>query len=155
MNYVHSDGKAILCMFNYGEYDVNRPGPHGMFWSDVMAASCEEVVPRSGGSMATIETVWRLIIANDEAKTLIHEIQTSRPQAGQNPVDLFPGDDHFFALLATNNGKGVARMLTAYPRYFGYKVISGARVFQGNHIYWMLKASERIPEPPPPPSALD
>lgn len=38
-------------------------------------------------------------------------------------------DDAFHALLATDNGKGVGRMLASYPGLFGVRLMRKVRVF--------------------------
>ncbi|KAK4225663.1 hypothetical protein QBC38DRAFT_530410 [Podospora fimiseda] len=43
--------------------------------------------------------------------------------------DIEVGDDQFFALLASEHGKGPARMLSAYPEMLEGRCLSRARVF--------------------------
>lgn len=55
-------------------------------------------------------------------------------------VDISVDDDIFFALLATDNGKGVARMLASYPGCFGGKTVTRARIYKaGMDICWFLE----------------
>lgn len=47
----------------------------------------------------------------------------------QSLLEFAAGSDHFFALLATDNGKGVARMVAAYPEMFGRKIIDRVVIY--------------------------
>ena len=53
----------------------------------------------------------------------------SKALTTSDPAEEEAGSDQFFRLLATDNGKGVARMLTDYPAMFGRKTISKALVY--------------------------
>lgn len=65
-------------------------------------------------------------------------------------VELGPGDDGFYALLATEHGKGPARMLAAYPQMFGRRFMTRVWVFQYGgscpSICWIL---DKLPHPEP------
>jgi len=64
------------------------------------------------------------------------------------PVELGPEDDLFFALLATDHGKGPARMLAAYPSMFGRRVMARVLVFRNDgfpDLCWVVE--ERPPTP--------
>ncbi|KAK7413271.1 hypothetical protein QQX98_007859 [Neonectria punicea] len=130
-NYVHASGSDILCL---------------------MAASFSRAVKLHGGSTESLARVWRLTIENRDTRGLINDIMTRRKLKMGQITELDSHADDFFALLATDNGKGVARMLTAYPKMFGCKVIARARVYTMAvpAICWILEQVEG-PEPNPQP----
>jgi hypothetical protein len=78
-----------------------------------------------GGSLKGLKAIWRVLISNRNTQKLISTIC----QNNQDSVDLRAGDDKFFALLATDHGKGPGRMLSTYPDIFGRRLISWVRVF--------------------------
>ncbi|KAF4966836.1 hypothetical protein FZEAL_10609 [Fusarium zealandicum] len=85
-------------------------------------------------------------------QNLIQDIAKRRRLLVGQTTELDNRSDDFLALLATDNGKGVARMLATYPRLFGRKVIARARVFvlHAPAILWMLEEVE-VPEANPLP----
>lgn len=145
-NYIHQDGKSILCINNCAARDRNQP--RWIFWSDVMAACCTKAMEITGGQMRSIETIWRIQIQNDTTQRLIADT-ANRPRYQQldlrQYMDIDSSTDDFYALLATDNGKGPARMLAAYPGLFGGKIITRARIFPHGgdpHICWFLEEIE-------------
>lgn len=55
-------------------------------------------------------------------------------------------DEQFFALFATEHGKGPARMLSSYPELFGHKAICGVGIFcRGGHpdLCWILEERDK------------
>ncbi|KAH7014755.1 hypothetical protein EDB80DRAFT_678730 [Ilyonectria destructans] len=107
-SYVHIHGRAILCTCNYSDRDLFWKQPGQIFWTDLMAVTFHRVTTAYGGDTKGLETIWRLSIDNDAV------------------VDLQAGDDGFFALLGTDHGKGLARMLADYPEMFGRRIIASA-----------------------------
>lgn len=156
-NYVHEDGKAILCMFNYAHLD-NLYGSRRMCWSDIMAACCARVMAASGGGdMSKLVAVVRLVIENKETCSVMRWIAQNSSSRNSKFFDVLATDDGFFPLLATDNGKGVAFMLKDHPRQFGRKIITRARVYptgtnEGPCICWYL-VEVPSPTPPAPPSS--
>jgi hypothetical protein len=71
-NYIHKDGKSILCINNYAVRDSNQSRP--IFWSDVMAACCIGTTEITGGEMRSLETIWRLQIENILTQGLFRNI---------------------------------------------------------------------------------
>lgn len=159
-NYVHAEGKAVLCLFNAASRDSMSGRPERIFWSDMMAFCCASVMRVTGGTMGGIEAIWRLSIKNkvfqSRPYTLLVQmcLVLRRPQVQYQPLTVpcyyqttqdvvrhvvveTPGrlefavrDDAFFALLAADNGKGVGRMLASYPGMFGRRLMTRVRVFR-------------------------
>ncbi|KAL7892111.1 major facilitator superfamily domain-containing protein [Trichoderma sp. SZMC 28014] len=102
-NYVHRDGKSLLCFYNFAELDTN--GNERMHWSDLMAVCCSRIMSVNGRSdMANIEWIWRISIVNEETKSVIDAIDQRRSpnlMARNRVVDLTSEDDDFFSLLGT------------------------------------------------------
>lgn len=82
-----------------------------------------------------------MTIANEVTLGVIRFLRLQSKVGDTEPVDLRAGADGFFALLGTDNGKGVARMLAAYPQMFGRKTISCVRIYT-NNICWFLEDEE-------------
>ncbi|KAK4094094.1 hypothetical protein Purlil1_1585 [Purpureocillium lilacinum] len=156
LNYVHAQGKAILCMSNFGDQDLLRGRPGHMFWSDLMAVGCSRVVTSHGGDLKSLEKIWRITIKNPLTRAVVNHavVRTKFSLDGlQNSLEFAAGSDHFFALLATDNGKGVARMLAAFPEMFGRKTIDRVVIYpqKGSpHICWSLKEAAIKPSEPAP-----
>ncbi|KAM0254296.1 hypothetical protein ACHAQJ_006937 [Trichoderma viride] len=144
-NYVHQDGRVILCMYNFAAMDLNKERMH---WSDLMAVSASRVMNVNGGSaMEQLEAIWRVSIVNDETNGVIDAIDHRiHGKNGRMDKERFfeltteDGDD-FFALLGTVHRKGPARMLVAYPKYFGGKKMVRVRVYPDScpNLCWFLE----------------
>jgi len=119
-NYVHVEGKALLCMNNYAARDRLFSQPEQI--SRLLFSSDDS--PRR--EYEGLEAIWRIKIANVVTQNLISGICRGNDWA---PVDGIAGEDNFFALLATDHGKGPTRMLAAYPEGFGHRFIARARIF--------------------------
>lgn len=65
-NYVHKEGKVILCMNNYASRDdlAKASSPNRMFWSDLMAQCFFRVVRYHRGDLRSLQVIWRITIAN-------------------------------------------------------------------------------------------
>lgn len=144
-NLVHKDGRIVLCMYNYAANDVNFGTPARMYWPDLMAVSISRVMASTGGNAKSLEAIWRIAIDNQDTNRIIGEAMEKHRIPEDGFVDIPAGEDEFFALLATDNGKGSARMLATYPQMFGKKTISRVRVFK-KRLCWFLEEVE-IPEP--------
>ncbi|KAK4465171.1 hypothetical protein QBC42DRAFT_169869 [Cladorrhinum samala] len=158
-NYVHADGNSILCISNFSRRDTYFHSGHRLFWSDAMAECCVRAMRHSRGTMEGLETIWRLTISNEVTQGIIKSIFSHLP-AGSTEADVEAGDDRFFALLASDHGKGPARMLPAFPELFGRRRMARIRVFaestesQHPDLCWFLEpapAPSPSPEPPPTP----
>ncbi|KAK3939525.1 hypothetical protein QBC46DRAFT_342490 [Diplogelasinospora grovesii] len=167
-NYIHSDGKAILCVYNFAKSDRYYKKPQKMPWIQMMSACCVLAMKRSGGDIAKLEAVWRVGIVNTETRSVIeHMLRRETNQrfveTNQRSAEVSPSDDVFYSLLGTDNGRGVAGMLAKYPQVFGRKNITRARVYKTQEtrqhasycICWFL---EEVPRPqavsPSPPGPL-
>ena len=132
-NYIHREGRAILCMYNYSSEDRLAGTAEGQRWTDIMAGCCALVMEETGGDMGLLEAVWRMCIQNEDAIYAMRHIdmRTSPAERTNNGRwhDVYPDEDGFFFLLGTDNGKGVARMLADHPGQFGRKTIEKVRVF--------------------------
>ncbi|KAL7810234.1 hypothetical protein V8C44DRAFT_365612 [Trichoderma aethiopicum] len=103
-NYVHRNGRVILCMFNFAEMDTNIG--NRMHWSDLMAVSASRAASVNGAtSMEELEAIWRISIVNNETNAVIAAIdgRLFGPSTDLSRCfDLTPEDgDEFFALLGT------------------------------------------------------
>jgi hypothetical protein len=68
-NYVHAEGKALLCMNNFANRDQLFMQPERIFWSDLMAVCCAQVMATHGGNMRGLEAIWRVTIKNQVRET--------------------------------------------------------------------------------------
>ncbi|KAL5595068.1 hypothetical protein FOVSG1_008757 [Fusarium oxysporum f. sp. vasinfectum] len=154
-NYVHEEGRVIMCMFNYRYFDP-RPRSEQMKWADTMAASCVEALSLSGraANLAALTSIWRISIGNKQTQTIIGMLRAIHKSTG-GPFEVTPAaDDLFFALLESDHGKGVASLLIEYPWMFGFKTITSATIFPvptgSPSLYWRPEPlAERPPELPP------
>ncbi|KAM0256595.1 hypothetical protein ACHAQJ_004882 [Trichoderma viride] len=110
-NYVHRNGRSILCMYNFADLDTN--GQNRMHWSDLMAISCARAMSANGQSdMTSIENIWRITIVNEETNSVIKAIDRRRSSNladKERYIDLTDDDADFFSLVGTVHGKGPAR----------------------------------------------
>ncbi|KKP02013.1 hypothetical protein THAR02_05893 [Trichoderma harzianum] len=144
-NHVHQDGRVILCMYNFASMDLNKERMH---WSDLMAVSASRVMNVNGGStMEQLEAIWRISIVNDETNGVIDAIDHRiHGDIGRMDEERFfelttEDGDEFFALLGTVHRKGPARMLAAFPKYFGGKKMVRVRVYPDGspNLCWFLE----------------
>ncbi len=63
-NYVHKNGRAILCMNNYSSRDLLLGQPEQIFWSDMMAVCYARAVSDYGGEAESLQAIWRVFIEN-------------------------------------------------------------------------------------------
>ena len=160
-NYIHASGRSIVCVNNYASRDTLRGTPGCLFWSDHIAIGYFDVVTnttRDGfipfdGSTKNLETVWRVLIQNRDTHTVIQEIQ-ARHQGEEQPLLIDNTDDGFYALLGSDNGKGIARMLASYPQMFGRKTISQVQIWS-TELCWFLQTVPAPPAPPIDPAPLE
>ncbi|KAM5364075.1 hypothetical protein ACJZ2D_011692 [Fusarium nematophilum] len=149
LNYIHQDGRAIMCAFNFRNLD-HTPRVQQMKWTDVLAASCVEVLGnqnRTADTMVALSSVWRMNITNGQTQGLIGKL-ASRNRSADAPFEIHENEPLFFALLASDHGRGVASMLADYPWMFGFKTIvlppfsrsEACQVFTGD---WNLWSSSR------------
>lgn len=56
-------------------------------------------------------------------------------------MEITSEDDDFLPLLGTVHGKGLARKLAAYPRFFGGKMMKRVRMYphENPHVCWVLE----------------
>ena len=144
-NYIHKDGKSILCINNCAARDVNQQ-PSRIFWSDIMAACCIKAMEITGGEMRFIETIWRVEIKNILTHNLIKDASNRQQGSHCDYIDIDSSNDDFYALLGADHGKEPARMLATYPRLFGGKIIARARIFHHSdnpHLCWFLEEIEK------------
>ncbi|KAH6622543.1 hypothetical protein F5144DRAFT_655860 [Chaetomium tenue] len=158
LNYVHRGGSAVLCWVNLAKDDAM--GENRLHWSDIMAASCFRTMaamnaggghnsaPRCG--MTALLAIVRFNVVNRVTTAVVVKVHSQRPRATPGPLTLRPGEADFFALLGTENGKGVARMLGAYPRMFDQKIIASTRIdpIDPPSICWVLEKLEEEPAVP-------
>ncbi|KAK3311092.1 uncharacterized protein B0T15DRAFT_507686 [Chaetomium strumarium] len=144
-NYVHAHGKVIICYWNFLAGDELRGRPERIWWSDIMAGSCDEMTERYKTSMKEVRAIWRVNIVNPETSGLI--AWACRDQEAL--LKLTPPDPRFFALVGTVHGLGLGRMLSTYQQKFGRRQIVSVWVFpshgkEGPALCWLLA------EAPPP-----
>ncbi|KAL6697433.1 hypothetical protein J3F84DRAFT_407087 [Trichoderma pleuroticola] len=112
-HYLHDEGKAILCMNNFARQDQLFGKPGRLFWSDLMAVYFSQTMTACGRDTNGLEAIWRINIVNQDTQNVI------MTYCKDKAVEFGTGDEGFYALLATDHGKGPARMLATYPRMFG------------------------------------
>lgn len=139
-NYIHREGRAVLCMSNYAANDRYWGTSERVYWPDLMAVSISRLMAVHKGTPKALQTIWRIAIdKNSQNRDVLERVLRLYG------TEICAGNDGFFALLGTDHGKGPARMLATYPEMFGRKIISKARITQAD-ICWFL---EEIPVPEP------
>ena len=103
--------------------------------------------------MTGLEAIWRLTIKHEVTEGLIAVLCRDNPEY----LDIPAGDPRFFALLATDHGKGPGRLLSTYVDMFGRKRMSRARVYPWKgisrpNLCWFLEVVP--PEHPSAPPAV-
>ncbi|WXC58469.1 hypothetical protein SNK03_004368 [Fusarium graminearum] len=75
-----------------------------------------------GADGMNICSIWRIDIINEQINRLIKQLANKNvdPEA---PFDIGKEEPLFFALVASDNGRGIASMLKKYPQMFGFKII--------------------------------
>lgn len=99
-----------------------------------------------------------MCIVNTDTLSVISSIDRRLKQphtAVLRHVDIHPSeDDYFFALLGSENGKGIARMLADFPHFYGRKTITKVRVYPsskvGPALCWFLEEVEEVKVPMTP-----
>lgn len=120
------------------------------FWSDMMATSCTKVVQ----PIDQLEAIWRYCIANTTTRDLNLDIlkrHKFQPKEHGNFLEIPLTSEDFHALLATDNRKGLCRMLASYPAFFNYAFIHRVRVYNAKTLCFLIKHEPPPPPPPPPP----
>ncbi|PHH71584.1 hypothetical protein CDD80_5131 [Ophiocordyceps camponoti-rufipedis] len=118
-NWVHPSGEYILCSHNYARKDDHFRSEPRMFWSDIMAESYRRAAPAP--NRRGLRCIWRSPVANQDTRNIIERIISSH-RPGSPFIDVHPGEDQFYALLASDNGRGSCLMLSDYPELFGRKL---------------------------------
>lgn len=148
-NYIHREGRAILCMSNYATHDRYFGTPERLYWPDLMAVSISRLMAVHKGTPKALETIWRITIdTNSQTRNVLARVMNLYG------TEICVENDGFFALLGTDHGKGPARMLATYPEMFGRKIISKARITQAD-ICWFLEeipVAEPVEQTPNEPS---
>lgn len=93
-----------------------------------MAVMISNAVRNHNGCPANLERIWRVMIDNKDTTNLIRDIATRNNLRTADTLELDSSSDDFAALLATDNGRGVARLLADYPTLFGRKMIRSAKI---------------------------
>ncbi|GKU05513.1 hypothetical protein FLAG1_09038 [Fusarium langsethiae] len=158
-NYIHSRGSNLVYNWNMRQYDT-VPKQYQMKWSDVMAASCVATLKlaKAGVFMEECSSIWRYKIVNQQTQRLIRQLAAKNANP-KIPFEVGEEELLFFALVASDNGRGIASMLRDYPWLFNFKTIVTAMVFPYEprpSLYWRLApvlVDTPPPSPPPPASA--
>ncbi|KAM0414638.1 hypothetical protein ACHAPT_013521 [Fusarium lateritium] len=159
-NYIHEEGRAIICVFNYKARD-ETPSYQQFSWTDILVASCVQALAernRSAGTMVALFSIWRLNIDNGQTQRLITALASKNQHPGA-PFEICEDEPLFFALVASDHGRGIASLLRDYPWMFGFKTLVSATILPSASmpsLYWRLKAVLTDPEvsdTPPVPSS--
>ncbi|KAJ6784482.1 hypothetical protein PWT90_05603 [Aphanocladium album] len=153
-NIFHLSGRSIICVNNNAANDSLR-AVTGLRWSDYLAIGYSEMVRQgqhtsshttgaAGVSTRNLETVWRYMVANPDTQAVMRVV--SYRLHDNTKVAIQSGTDEFFALLGTDNGKGVAYLLADFPQMFGRKIISHVSIPLPQTLCWTLQV---YPEPAP------
>jgi hypothetical protein len=70
-------------------------------------------------------------------------------QASDGKLEFFPGDDGFYAILATDNGKGIPHFLSDWKGSLDYKSIQKIRVIEWKLLSLVFFLESTTPEPEP------
>ena len=102
--------------------------------------------------MSDLKFVCRMAIVNKLTKSILKKIDGSIPALDGDDQNhrhriIDPTEADFFALLGTDNGRGVASMLKAYPHFYGWKNIKSAVVYPddtkiGPAMCWVLERTK-------------
>ncbi|KAM7202206.1 hypothetical protein V8F33_002923 [Rhypophila sp. PSN 637] len=114
-SYVHVGGKAIICTSIHKDLDRYNDTPGQIFFGQFLATACSSVSRLGGrdGEMRGLEAIWCYWVESEQTERIVEEIFRARQVQTRPSVDVCVGSDDFFALLATQNGKSLARMLGA------------------------------------------
>lgn len=92
-----------------------------------------------------------MCVSNEETRSIILGIDRNLQEPldkNLRHLDIYDGEDKFFALLGSDNGKGVARMLADFPHFYGWKTISKVRVYPSSEVgpalCWFLEEMEEV-----------
>jgi hypothetical protein len=98
------------------------PREHQMKWSDLLTISCMAAMVKQDltPDMKDCVAIWRYNIINAQTTRLIRQLQ-DRYSTLSSPDPFEVGDDDalFLALIASDNGRGIASMLRDYAWLFG------------------------------------
>ncbi|KAL7954522.1 hypothetical protein V8C34DRAFT_294134 [Trichoderma compactum] len=125
-------------MNNFAAQDQLFGKPGRLFWSDLMAVCFSQTMTACDRDTNGLEAIWRINIVNQVCIL-----------CKDKAVEFGPGDEGFYALLATDHGKGPARMLATYPQMFGRRFMAKVKAFRYDGgldpcICWIL---EKLPPP--------
>jgi hypothetical protein len=92
--------------------------------------------------MQFLTSIWRTTIQNQETEGLIAKIRDQYESL--NRIDVYPTDKLFFVILGTDHRRGPARMLTTYPKMFGYKTIVAVSVLPTPPSLWSFQSKPNL-----------
>lgn len=101
--------------------------------------------------MSGLKFVWRMSVVNKLTTSIIEEIDGSiSTLEGDGQTyrhrTIHAKDADFYALLGTDNGRGIASMLKAYPQFYGWKNIKSVILYPdksiGPAICWVLERTQ-------------
>ena len=115
-----NDG-VIVYIYNFKNQDFT-PRPNMMLWTTIIGQLWERQV----ADPSNLSLIWRYRISNPTTQGLINVAL----QNGEEKTEFAPSDEQFFALLASDNGRGVVHLLRHWCRTVGRKTIAKIVVIQ-------------------------
>lgn len=123
-NYVNLKEGKLIAGYNYGDKDVSDDhGPKGrlnnseIFWNQMRI-----VEERTSAKFTPLNEIIRSSIENEETMAMLDLAVTTRERGAEKTW--LPGTAEFYAILATDNCKGVPFLLKDHRRALGYKTIT-------------------------------
>lgn len=120
----------LIAGYNYAKYDLTGPtGTTRLSNSEILfqqyRAAQKFALSKGGTSLGPsgLNEVIRSSIQNQETQLILDMAFTKATQKARE-TEFLAGTEEFFALLGTDNCKGVAFMLADHPVAFGRKTIS-------------------------------
>src|SRR5580700_11154457 len=96
-----NDG-ILVCVYNFKNQDFT-PRPNMMLWTTIIGQLWE----RQAADPSNLSLIWRYRISNPTTQGLINVAL----QNSEEKTEFALSDEQFFALLASNNRRGVVYLL--------------------------------------------
>jgi hypothetical protein len=123
-NYVNLDEGKLIASYNYGDKDISGDHPEEgrlknseIFWNQMRI-----VEERTSAKFTGLNEIIRSSIENKETMAML-DLAVALRERGTEKTWL-PGTDEFYAILATDNCKGIPFLLKDHRRALGYKTIT-------------------------------
>ena len=121
-NYMNVRGGVMGASYNFNTYDKNEKAMQ-LPNSEILWNQYKMDAEQRGGEVRGLNEIWRLSIASNAQKVFaMCDVRLSQRSTGKR---FDPPTDEFYALLATDNCKGISFMVTQHKQALGGKAIVG------------------------------